>query len=221
MSETRCPVCGEHKQRIAQHWALSGCGYPSVPADQRAVLDGIVLAGATVAGNGSNRHLTIGTTSESLAEWTADALGWLCHGVRTESFAGDREDVYRVRTPAHPSINRYERWAHVGDNSGRVPPETFRLGPAAARIWWAFAGGIEWGEYDSQRQGIISAADTEKQRWIVRVLEDAGFDPTPVDRRVKLPPSDLDDWLSWAGDPVPGVGHKWAQTIAEYDEKTR
>lgn len=217
MSRTRCPECGDEKERIAQHWAMSSCGYPDVSDEQRAVLDGLVLSGATITGNGSNRHLTVGTTNEHLAAWTADRLGWLCHGVRTESHDGDREDVYRVRTPAHPAINRYERWAKLPENSGRAPPERFALEPDAARVWWAYAGGLEWpGAYDSTREAVFSADRDERAEWIVRVLDRAGFDPSYMDRRVKLPPRDTTDFLEWIGAPVSGVQHKWEDSLIRY-----
>lgn len=72
----QCPNCDSTTdyERIAQHWA-TGCGYPEIPEDVRTVLDGLVLAGATVAGQGSNRHLKIGTVSQTLADWTADQTG--------------------------------------------------------------------------------------------------------------------------------------------------
>lgn len=214
----QCPGCDSTTdfERIASHWS-GGCGYPSIPEDVRAVLDGLVLAGGAISGNGHNRYLTIGTTSQDLAEWTAAQLGWLCQSVRETEGDGQREVVYRVRTPAHPGINRYERWSHVGESSGRIPPERFDLSPRAARVWWAHAGGLEWSKpQDSARQGAFSSAADAKQDWIVRVLDDAGFDPTPADRRVKLRPTEVAEWLDWIGGAVPGAEYKWASEQSVY-----
>lgn len=213
---TICPECGDEKERVAQHWAMSACGYPEVSADQRAVLDGLMLGGANVNGQGSNRHLLVSTTSEQLAEWTTELLDWLHHGTRVvRSDVAEHRNVYRVRTPAHPAINRYERWG--GDGQGRAPPADYSLSPLAGRIWWAYAGGLEWhGEYDSQRTATISALDDDRAGWVQRVLATAGVDATRVGKRVQWHGEQLREWLAWIGEPVPGVEHKWVDSIATY-----
>lgn len=219
---TSCPCCGEEKERIAQHWAMSSCGYPEVPTEKRRLLDGLVLSGATVAGNGNNRHLTLGSTNEQLIEWLADEVGWLCHGVRAEPGRGRRETMFNLRTPAHPLLNRYERWDHIGEAGGRTPPAEFTLTPGTARVWWALSGGLQWsGDYDSQRQGTFSAKADGKARWIQRVLRSAGFEPTRVSTRVQLSPRPLSRWLDWIGMPIPGVTYKWARTKPEYHRLQR
>lgn len=206
---TICPECDEQKERVAQHWAMSACGYPEISREQREVLDGLMLAGATVTGNGNNRHLTIGTTSEALAEWTADQLGWLHHGTRVEQGDSNRNDVFRVRTPAHPACNRYERWGDGGE--GRAPPDDFQLTARAGRAWWAYAGGLQWsGEYDSQRTATISALDDSRARWVQRVLATAEIDVTRVGKRIQWHGQQVRDWLTFIGSPVPGAEYKWA-----------
>jgi ribosomal protein S27AE len=211
---TICPACGDAYERVASHWSNSACGYPQISVRQRAVLDGLVLGGANVDGQGSNRHLLASTTSESLAEWTADQLDWLHHGTRTDhDDAADHQDVCRVRTPAHPAINRYERW---GDGETRAPPDDYELTPLAGRVWWAYAGGLQWqGDYDSQRTATISALDDDRGAWVQRVLATAGIDATRTGKRVQWHGQQLRDWLDWIGDPVPGAEHKWA-TRVEY-----
>lgn len=161
-----CPKCGQEKERIAQHWAMSSCGYPDIPEDILAVTDGIVLAGGTVAGNGTNPHVEIGIANEELSNWIVEQLGWLCQSIREQDSAGP-EQVYRIRTPAHPQLHRYERWTKLSANSGRQPPEHYRLSARAGRVWWAFAGGIQsHGEYDSQYAGTFSALSDGKADWI-------------------------------------------------------
>jgi len=211
---TICPACSDEYSRVASHWSNSACGYPEISVGQRAVLDGLMLGGANVDGQGSNRHLLASTTSALLAEWTADQLDWLHHGTRTShGDAGDHQDVYRVRTPAHPSINRYERW---GDGETRAPPDNYGLTRLAGRVWWAYAGGLQWqGEYNSQRTATISALDDDRAAWVQRVLLTAGIDATRAGKRVQWHGQQLRDWLDWIGDPVPGAEHKWA-TRVEY-----
>lgn len=196
---------------------MSSCGYPDHEPQHRWLTDGMLLAGATVSGNGNNRHVQIGTTSEPLAEWLAEQLGWLCQGVRTEHQRGARATTYTVRTPAHPELNRYERWDHGGEASGRIAPESFDLTPPAGRVWYAFAGGLEWTQaYDSTRQVTFSALNDARREALAGVLDRAGFEPTVFDDRVRLRPSVAAEWLAWIGDPVPGVTHKWADSLIRY-----
>lgn len=207
---TTCPECGEEKVRVSQHWAKSTCDYPEIPDGLRALLDGLALAGGTIAGNGSNRHLTIGTTNRELADWTATELDWLHHGTReTETDDETRDCVYRIRTPAHPGLNRYERWPRATESRGRIPPPRFSLSARTARVWHAFAGSLLFREYDSQRSATFSAKYDDRAEWIQRILDDAEFDSTRAGKRVQLPPTETTRWLSWIGAPVPGVEHKW------------
>jgi len=212
---TTCPNCGEWKERLAGHWRF--CGYPMLSANQRAVLRGLMLAGATVGGNGKNRYVTIGTTHPQLAEWAADKLDWLCHSVREEPEYGERETVHRIRTAAHPQCNRYERWRKLPGNSGREPPEDLVLERTTARVWWAFAGGLQWsGPYDSQVTGAFSARRDERAEAYQRALSEVGYGATRAGKRVQLPPSEIKRWLGWIGDAVPGVEHKWQTDKAVY-----
>ena len=215
---TICPGCGEAYERVASHWAHSGCGYPEISAEQRAVLDGLMLGGANIDGHGSNRHLLASTTAGGLAEWTAERLGWLHHRTRVvHSDSRDHEDVYRVRTSAHPAINRYEWW---GDGDGRAPPTDYELSPLAGRVWWAYAGGLEWhGEYDSQRTATISALDDDRAAWVRRVLATASVDATRAGKRVQWHGEQLLEWLAWIGNAAPGAEHKWADTQATYQRR--
>lgn len=212
---TKCPNCGEAKERLAGHWRF--CGYPMLSTHQRAVLRGLMLAGATVGGNGKNRFVTIGTTHSQLAEWVAEQLDWLCHSVREVAGEEERETVYRIRTAAHPQCNRYERWRKLPGSSGRKPPGDLVLERTTARVWWAFAGGLQWsGPYDSQVVGTFSAARDERAEAYERVLSDAGYEATRAGKRVQLPPTGVKRWLDWIGQAVPGVEHKWQTDKAAY-----
>lgn len=215
-----CPECGGEYERLASHWTHPGvdCEAPALDDAQRDVVEGLLLAGGTVAGNGPNSYVEIGTTNDALAEWTASELGWLCQSVReTHSDDPDREPVHRVRTVAHAGLNLYEQWERQPDSEGRRPPAGYLLRPGVGRVWWAYAGGLEWaGPYDSQRRGAFSAVYDDRAEWMQRLLEDAGFDTARVDRGVRLEPRVLDAWLEWIGSAVPGAEYKWASSLVEY-----
>jgi len=209
-----CPVCGETKDRLSRHWSY--CEFPNADGDLRALLTGVLLGGGTLQGNGENtQHLLVQTTSRDLAEWLFAELDWLTHSLRRRMFDGEREPIYHVRTHAHTHLRRLrDRWYRDGEKHLRsdVP-----LSSRAGRVWWALAGGLEWtGDFDSQVRGTVSAEADSRATAIITLLERRGYDPTRLDRRVVLYGDDLRDWLSWIGDPVPGVEHKWQTSKAVY-----
>ena len=217
MAEHQCPGCGQRFERIAQHWAMGSCAYPMLSPQQRSVLQGMVISGATLAGSGANHHVSIGTAAESLAQWTADRLDWLCQSMRTVDSSDDHDPTYRVRTTAHPQINRFQRWRKLPSTCGRRPPADITIPRTAARVWWAYSGGLQWqGEWDSQRVATFSALYDERAGGILNVLENAGYSPVRAGKRVQLAPVETTRWLQWVGDPVPGVAHKWAESLVEY-----
>lgn len=210
----QCTACGETKERLSRHWSY--CQFPSVDADCRSLLTGILLGGGSLQGNGEQtQHLRVSTTSEDLARWLLDELGWLAHSLRRVTSEDNRKPLYIVRTHSHTHLRRLrDRWYRGGDKRLRSDVD---LSPRAARVWWALAGGLEWtGAYDSQIRGTLSAEADERADAIMTVLSAAGYDADRLDRRVCLYGDDIRDWLAWISPPVPGVEHKWTTSLVEY-----
>lgn len=210
-----CPECGETKDRLSRHWSF--CAFPSVDGDLRALLTGILLGGGSLQGNSDQtQHLLVQSTSEDLARWLFDELGWLAHSLRRETFDGEREPIYRVRTHSHTYLRRLrDDWYHDGDK--RIQADA-SLTTRSARVWWALAGGLEWtGDLDSQVRGTFSAEADDRAKAIAAVLDAHDFESDRLDRRVCLFGDDLRNWLDWAWQPVPGVEHKWATDRGAYD----
>lgn len=188
-----CPVCGERKERLSRHWSY--CEFPAVDDDLRALLTGILLGGGTLAGNGERtQHLVVQTTSEDLARWLFGELGWLAHSLRRETFDGERNPLYIVRSHAHTYLRRLrEDWYRDADKHLRTD---VGVGSETARVWWALAGGLEWfGDYDSQVRGLFSAEAEARAEAIQTLLDGVGYDTQRPDRRVVLYGDDLRDWL--------------------------
>jgi hypothetical protein len=203
-----CPVCGETKDRLSRHWSY--CEFPDVTDGLRALLTGILLGGGSLQGHGENtQHLLVQTTSRDLAEWLFGELGWLAHSLRRETFDGEHDPIYHVRTHAHSYLRRLrDDWYRDGTKRLRT---AVALSPRAGRAWWALAGGLEWtGDYDSQVRGTFSAKADSRAAAIITLLERRGYEPRRLNRRVVLYGDDLRGWLDWIGGPVPGVEYKWA-----------
>jgi len=201
-----CPECGEAYVRLGRHWG-STCD-PALSEHQRSVLAGLALSGSTVDGG----SVIVQTTTRPLIEWTVEQLGWLAGTLtRVEDDTDNREPIYRLSTPKHWGVERYEGWSSNG------PPAEYELDATAARVWWAYAGGLEWhGEYDSQRTATISAEADDRAAWVLRVLETAGVDATRVGKRVQWHGDQLREWLEWIGKPAPGAEHKWADSLLDW-----
>ena len=187
---------------------------------------GLLLGNAEISGNSANKHLVLVTTNRTFVGWVFKELGWLAYGlVRVDppepTEATDREVLhrYRVRTIAHPELTSYREW---DDASGekRIPLH-LDLPVRSARVWYACSGGFQWQSDTSQPSAVFSAHDDKRATRIAGLLERAEFEPTRVGKRVLLPPRETRAFLEWIGDPVPGVGHKWATERAVYDDFRR
>jgi hypothetical protein len=208
-----CPVCDEQKERLARHWSY--CEWPTIGTDLKQTLRGILLGAGSLQGNGDAKFLTLRTKHRELAEWLLKQLGWLAHSCRRREGREDHAPTYVARTHAHETLGHWRHRWYESDGRKRLQTDG-RLTPHAGRLWWALAGGLEWGEYDSQRRGAFSAAQPDKEQRIAAILTDAGFNPTVYDGRVVLESTVLDAWLEWIGSMVPGVEYKWAPTQTVY-----
>ena len=213
-----CPVCGEQKERLSRHWSY--CEWPSIGADLQETLRGILLGAGSLQGNGDAKHLIVQTQHRELADWLLEQLDWLAHSCKRREGRSDHAPTYVVRSHAHETLGHWRHRWYDGDGCKRIRTDV-TLTPHVGRLWWALAGGLEWGEYDSQQKGVFSAAQPGQQYRIAAILAEAGFDPTVHDDRVVLKPTALDAWLEWIGPSVPGVEHKWATNRIEYQTLRR
>jgi hypothetical protein len=221
-----CPTCGCPYERLSRHWTSGSCPRPELGRRQHDLVTGLLLGNAAISGNSANKHLVLVTTNRSFATWVFEELGWLAHGlVRVDPESANAGEVtdwdvnqrYRVRTMAHPELTPYREW-YSAPNEKRIPFH-LDLPPRSARAWYACSGGLQWhGDYDSQRSAVFSALDDKRASRIGGLLERVEFESTRVGKRVQLPPRETRAFLDWIGDPVPGVGYKWATKRAVYDD---
>lgn len=200
-----CPDCGDSYHRLGRHWSSGACD-PAVTQSQRAIIEGLVLSGTSV----EQGALVVRNKRRPLVEWTAAELGWLA--TTLTHVVSDDSDHYELTTPRHHAVERYESWADG-------PPADYRPSARTARVWWAYAGGLQWsGPYDSQRTATISALRDDRAGWVLRVLDAVPVElgATRAGKRVQWSGSAVDRWLDWLGDPVPGVAYKWTGSLIEY-----
>lgn len=212
-----CPQCGETKSWYAQHWARSAsCDFPPLEDALHHVVTGAFMGDGSLEGN-AREKLRVETTSREFALWLYDALGPLASGVRRYPADSPNSDVYRVSTLAHPELNRYRDWYR--DGSKRIP-ERVRLRPLSALVFYCCDGSLTFGGSDRPRI-TFKAVDDGYREDLTETLSrlEIGLTPQPASDHVAIGTADVDRFLEWIGDAVPGKEHKWCTDRDAYDSR--
>jgi hypothetical protein len=221
-----CPTCGCEYERLSHHWNSGSCPWPELTRSHHDLVTGLLLGDAMIGSNSNNKHLVLVTTNRSFAVWVFKELDWLAHSLvrvdpsePTDSTEQAINHRYRVRTIDNPEFTPYCEWYDASDEK-RIPLH-LDLPVQSARAWYACSGGVRWQTDDSHRSAVFSAHDEKRATRIAGLLERTEFEPTRTGKRVQLPPRETRAFLNWIGDPVPGVGYKWAAERAVYDDFRR
>lgn len=195
-----CPTCGGRFQTLAKHWVKTDLHEPpTIPADLRDVLDGLLLAGARPRRSGPGKYyrFEFATSSRQLISWVDELLEWLSNGFSTISTAEesqaafmerfDRGDsdagaVYEARTCSHPAFDS------IVEELEADPDVYFlerRLTPRKAGLLFARMGSIQ-GEVSARyltlrphRLHISTTALAELfEQWDPSIIEENGY-PAP------------------------------------------
>lgn len=111
-----CPDCGDEYKRLAIHWK-GPCSPPPLQSARLNLITGFLLGGGRIGGNGVNKHFQVTTQWRPFAFWVFEQLDWLgATVVRKNPPRSDDTDTrppaqhYKVRTHAHPALNRFRAW---------------------------------------------------------------------------------------------------------------
>lgn len=220
-----CPVCGRTDERLPRHWTSEACSWPDVTRCQHDFVIGLLPGNATISGDSANKLLRLATTNRTFATWVFEELGWLADSlVRVDPpNHGSTEHAvnhcYRVRTRTHPELTTYCEW-YDASGEKRVPLH-LDLPARSARVWYACSGELHWQSGDDHPSAVFNALNDKRATRIAGLVERAEFEPTRTGTQVRLPPRETRAFLKWIGDPVPGVGYKWATERAIYDDLRR
>lgn len=80
--------------------------------------------------------------------------------------------------------------------------------------------GVDRGECFGRTQ-LIADHECEEVFLSNMLLEWVESESTRTDKRIQLPPRETHAFPEWIGDPVPGVGYKWATGRAVYADLHR
>lgn len=207
-----CPSCSEEYRSPSQHWAKSQCPYPQISAAMHAAVEGLLVGDGSVDGR-AHAMIEVQSARREHILFCHDQLGALSRGVtRTERSDMDGP-LYRLRTHAHPALDRYWQWADG-------PPEETTLSRRGVRVWFACDGYLDFGGRDDRPLGGFRAVGDGRRATVVRLLRSL---PIPLDvralpraGRVHVPADDVPRLLRYLGLPTPGSVHKWCLARAVY-----
>jgi hypothetical protein len=168
-----CPSCGRRYAYLSAHWdGDPDCGFPTLSAQQRAILTGLLLSGATLNQTGETKrpHLLLDSTNRPFLEWTQDGLGVLCAHVthrttseqtteRLREWLGveseNTSDVYRLQTRSHPFFEDALTWAdRFGQPSRDIhPPLNLERSPLLFATVYLHRGTFT--EYTGQQRPVV------------------------------------------------------------------
>ena len=220
-----CPACGRTAEQLTRHWRGRGCSWPNLTRHQHDLVIGLLLGTATISGDNPHKHLQLVAANRTFATWVFEELDWLADSLvridppnPTDSTEPALNHCYRVRTRAHPGLTADRGWD--GASGEKRIPLHLDLPVRSARVWYACSGELHWQD-DSHPSAVFTALDDKHATRIAGLVERAEFEPNQVGTQVRLPPCETRVFLEWIGDPVPGVGYKWATERAVYDDLRR
>ena len=223
-----CSNCGDEKERLGQHFAMSECSYPTFDT---ALVDGLLLGDGDIPHVNKNAQLRVRNTN---VEWLTQLSEIIqeSYGPRIERTAKEvaemneqsgfsnnvdvsrYNDVYCWQTVGSPDLNKHrERWWKTGEK--RVP-EDLTLTPTTVRHWMAGDGNLNWqGDYlSSVRFGRMDERDDEI---LISLFNDAGFSSVSRNgNHISVYGDDARNLLDWSSPAPKGMEYKWA-----YESKDR
>jgi hypothetical protein len=226
---TVCPTCGNEYDRLAQHWAVGSCDYPSLPDEWVEVLTGVLMGDGTVhwPDSARNARLQVTNISRPFLEWLDERLNWFSTGVslkrtsaeitaenarssheRFSSLTYDIRDQYELSTRRHPELNRFASWYE--DGYKRFPAD-IELTPRVLKQWYVCDGSLLWGTAGHQRPNLwLSCSDAEDRSTRLSMLFN-GDPPSPSIRenRIMFGADETETFFEYVRPEQPGYGYKF------------
>lgn len=217
-----CTQCGEEKERIGQHFAMSNCDYPTF---DKEIVDGILLGDGDIPSKNSNHCLRLRNSNkewlDELSNKIRESYGPTLSRTAEELYKMNKEsgfseepnienynDQYSWRTCTSVCMNKHrERWYGTGEK--RVPND-LELTPTVLRHWIAGDGNLNWNWesrcFASVRLGRLDERDDE---YLIKKLDNLGFSATRNGNHIELYGDSGRGLLDWSSPPPNGFEYKW------------
>lgn len=213
------------------------CTAPELTDKQRQATVGLVMGDGwlTKSRNGIASGLKIANTNRRFLEWVGDLFGILSCGVRRSETGSEiaesmREsgfyepaddsgfsDVYSLAIRNHPVFA--EMRAEWYGGGGLRYPDSVRLTPMSAKMWYCSDGGISWSSENYAHAVVASQNESGRGDFLSALFEEHGFSPVYSEPLIRFSTSETPDFLRWMGEPPSGFEYKWECDIrGNYDE---
>jgi len=198
-----CHSCRQEYNSLAQHWAKSDCSYPPLSDGMREAVKGLLVGDGSVDGR-AHARVELQSVRREHVLFCHRQLGPLSHGVTRTERPDTDGPLYRLRTHAHPDLDRYWRWSEG-------IPEGVTLSRRGARLWYACDGTIEFGGRAINPKIAVRAVGGDRRATVARLLREF---PIPLDvrenaGRVTVVSEAVPRLLRYLGPPTPASTHKW------------
>lgn len=212
-----CPECGGDYAQLGQHWAKSGCDYPSLSDHQREVVAGLLMGDAHLdTGSRSDKaRLTVRMTNEEYLRHLKEVFGPLATDVslyrtaaeqaeRYGNGSGEWQDVYDVSLRSHPELSEFESWY----TDGKIWPE-IGLTPTILKHYYVCDG-----HYDGTAINLALWNERTEQEKVQSMFTEAGLPSgTWIDSttscEIRFSEVETGEIFTFLGEPLPGFERKW------------
>jgi hypothetical protein len=232
-----CKRCGEEKERLAQHWAMSSsCTYPEISQKEDDIFTGLMMGDGSISNKHmKNQYIKVDMTNRRFLEHIDSTIGNMSKGVtfllsaeenarrkRESGFSPNAKkenysDVYKLSTRSHPYMAKFTRWYSSGE---KIWPENIELSPTVLKYWYVCDGNMQSvrGYRGIQISMCNEYENTEK---VDKYFEKANL-PKPsnyninhregrVDCSADFTASGSKKLWEYMGDPLPGFEYKWPE----------
>lgn len=234
---TACPSCGGEYDRLAQHWAVGACEYPSVPDGWIETLTGVLMGDGTIhwPDSARNARLEVTNISRPFLGWLDEMLDWFSTGVSLKRTSGeivaenarsskerfssvtyDIRDQYVLSTRRHPVLNQFVSWYEEGDKRF---PRDLELTPDVLKQWYVCDGSLLWGTNGHRRPSLwiscVNAADRPAR--VAELFENTPLCPSINEERIMFNVDGAETFLDYVGNGQTGYDYKFVtESRAEY-----
>jgi len=223
-----CPNCGDDKQRLGQHWAMS-CNYPYLGDYMRSIFTGLLMGDGHVP-NPTSGHaqMRIRMVNKEFLEWLDEELSFMSNGVRFVQSAEDSaehmrkrglrpnakaenySDVWELNTRTHPYFTALRRIWYVPDK--QFPVDYIPFNNNVVSMWYVADGYLCKRDKHKPYSAFRLDSQSNNAQKISKRLENSGFRNTVRDggNVIAISPNSTPDFLNWLGDTPTGFKYKWS-----------
>jgi len=218
----KCPYCSSNKdyEVIGNHWSLSSdCDGPVLDEQQRQIVMGLMLTGASPRSDTANFRLSVHTKSKEFAEWLDSELGVMSASIR--KIEREKESDF-AKDHGYTDSEMYEYNTRTCQAITDIKDANFEdLNWLAWKVVFARQGVYNLG-WNSYLQIQTGRSPLSKEEFATLLNDsfgsDLGFYPQKSAIRTDSEES-AEKFMRWIGYPIPGMEWRWDPHARKEDQE--